>query len=428
MKKVLYLAFALAASASMAVSCGGDVTPEPMGPAVVHANYSSLVKGQESGEGVFTIPVSASENGNTLTLNFFNNIAFLSPGTYSVGEGLGKYNGHFKSDKTEGDITNGYITVALDGVKDYSISGTVRINDKEGTPVMIRAKGVLEYDIPTNFYYTETASADANGLEAHLYKVYEKETSFQIAEIAVVGDELGSYTISNSGEAGTAVYGSHNEGCWFYDASYGTYIMLHGSVTVSQNFPGRLNFTFTDTFNFTENPSVDFLYCEAKSDLVPAPRVGDGDVSFMMMHFYSVASPVVEGKYELTVKLNYTGGGEFLSFTGITDTPNPILEALINEGDVTGGVAFMPVSYEEYLEGAGNKSAIANTCMYVCDGVKYRVPTEEGFAMVMSCQKVQGIVAGLLAPTNMSYSLPGPLNDYLTSKGSSIWGLMGYYF
>lgn len=427
MKKLIY--FALAASVSLILaSCGDDTTPETPGYNVVEANYSSLTRGQETGDAVVTIPVSANSGASTLDLNFFSNIKFLSPGAYTVGEGLGHFNGHYKDGTVDGGINNGMLTVTLEGVKDFNISGTVRLNDKEGTIVKIRAKGELEYDIPTNYYYTEGAGT-SNGIPALIYKLYDKSTSVQIAQLAVVGEGEGAYAISGSGEAGTAVFGSVNDGCWFFDASYGTYIMLHGGVSVSSTFPGRLDFSFTDKFNFTESEAVAFNYCEKKQDIVPATPASSGDMTFMMLHFYSIPSPVAEGMYELTIKMNYTAGDEFLSFTGLAATPNPILEPLQKDGDSTGGVAFMPVSYQEYLSGTADaKSAIIPTCYYVWEGVKYDIPFEQGFAMVLNAQMMQGVIAGLVAPTTMSYSLPEPLQSGMAAQGLSIWNMMGYYF
>ena len=428
MKKLIYITLA-AFAGFMLASCGENTEPETVWQVVLDTNYSSLVRGQESGEAVVVLPVSATSEDGTLNLNFFNTIPFLAPGTYTVGEGVGFFNGHFNKGSVDGDINNGSITVTLDGVKDYKISGTVRLKDAENTIVKVRAAGVLEYDIPTNYYYTEEASEKANGVSAHIYRLYEKETSYQVAEIAVVGDDLGDYAISASGDAGTAVYGSPTEGCRFYDPSYGTYVMIHGGVSLSRTFPGRLNFSFTDRFNYTDNPNVDFLYCEKKDDLVPAVRPSTGDMSFMMLHFYSVESPVVDGMYEFTVKMNYTAGDEFISFTAITDTPNPILEPLQKDGDSTGGVAFSAVSYADYLSGnVASKKAVAPTCFYVWEGERYAVPFDQGFAIVMNAQRAQGIVAGLLAPTNMSYSLPEPLLSGMAAKGLSIWNLMGYSF
>lgn len=427
MKKILY--FALAASASLILaSCSDGSQPETPGYNVIEANYSSLTKGQETGEAVVTVPVTASSEVGTLNLDFYSNIPFLSPGAYTVGEGLGRFNGHFKDNSVDADINNGMLTVTLDGVKNFAISGTVRLKDAEGTIVKIRAQGVLEYDIPTNYYYTQEVGT-AKGIPALVYKLYDKATSVQVAQLAVVGEGEGDYTISATGEAGTAVYGSANEGCWFVDPAYGTYVMLHGGVSVSSTFPDRLDFSFTDKFNYTESPVVAFNYCERKQDIVPADPVSSNDVSFMMGRFYSIESPVYPGMYELTVKVSFTAGDEFLTFTGISDTPNPLLEPLSKDGDSTGGVAFMPVSYADYLsKTADSKSAIAPACFYYWGGKKYEIPFAEGFAMVANLQMVQGIVAGLLAPTTMAYSLPEPLESELAALGMSIWNLMFYYF
>ena len=425
MKKLIY--FALAASAGLLLwSCATKNTEEAVYN-VVEATFTELTKGDIQEAEVVTVPVSATSDAGTLSLNFLTDIPFLSPGSYTIGEGVGNYSGHFKNSSVDADIKSGLVTVTLSGTDNFAISGTVSLKDDAGTIVKIRAGGVIEYDIPTNFYYTEE-DGTTNGIAAHIYKLYNKTTSVQVAQIAVAGNLEGSYTISAEAGEGKAVYGSANNGCWFYDAAYGTYIMIHGGVTVGSTFPARLDFSFTDKFNFTDKEAVDFLYCEKKEDIVPALPQSSGDVSFMMGHFYSIPSPYVKDKYELTVKVNFTAGDEFLSFTGITDTPNPILEALVNEGDGTGGVAFMALSYLDYLDGQGSKSAIVPTCFFTWEGVRYEIPFEQGYAMVMNCQKTQGIVAGLLAPTNMSYSLPEPLQSGLAAQGLSIWNLMFYYF
>jgi len=427
MKKFLY--FVLAASAGLLLaSCKEKTSPEEAVYTVVEATYTDLVKGTVQEGDVVTVPVSATSGDGSLALNFFTEIPFLSPGSYTIGQGVGNYNGHFKNASVDADIDTGLISVTLDGVDKFTISGTVRLKDAVGTIVKIRANGVIEYDIPTNFYYTEEDGKTA-GIDAHIYKIYNKATSVQVAQLAVASSAEGSYAISPEAGDGKAVYGSANDGCWFFDASYGTYVMLHGGVTVGSTFPGRKDFYFTDKFSFTDKENVEFIYCEKKEDIVPALPVSSGDVSFMMGKFYSIESPVIPGKYELTIKINYTAGDEFLAFTGITDTPNPLLEVLKNDGDGTGGVAFMPVSYLDYLKkDAGNKSAIAPACFYVWDGKKYAIPFEEGFAMVANLQKARGIVAGLFAPTNMSYALPEPLQSGLAAKGMSIWNLMFYYF
>ena len=426
MKKLLY--FVLAATAGLLLaSCKEKNAPEEVVYTVVEATYTDLVKGAVQEGDIVTVPVSATSGDGSLALNFFTEIPFLSPGTYTIGQGVGKYNGHFKNSSVDADIDTGLINVVLEGVDHFKISGTVRLKDDIGTIVKIRANGVIEYDIPTNFYYTEE-DGKTNGVDAHIYKIYNKTTSVQVAQLAVAGSAEGSYTISPEAGDGKAVYGSANDGCWFFDATYGTYVMLHGGVTVGSTFPGRMDFYFTDKFNFTDKETVDFIYCEKKEDIVPALPVSSGDVSFMMGSFYSIESPVIPGKYEMTVKINYTAGDEFLSFTGITDTPNPLLEKVKAEG-TTGGYAFMPVSYLSYLkQEADSDSALAPACFYVWEGRKYAIPFEEGFAMVANLQSAGGAIAGLLAPTTMAYALPEPLQSGLAAKGMSIWNLMFYYF
>ena len=423
MKKVILLVFAAAAALLMA-SCSNDGpdNPDPnKHPAVIKANYTDLTKGNITGDAVKTLPVSASSEAGSLDLKFYSDKIYLPAGTYTLGKEIGNYSGHFKNDWVDSDIVGGMITVALDGEEDYSISGTVRLANEEGTAVKIRSNGKLVYEFPTEYYYTETKDATVYGYKANVYKIYDMATSVQIAEFALAGAENGDFQVAGTGAAGTALYGSANAGCWFYEPGFGTHIMIHGSLSVSQSH-GKKNFIVSDT------KSASFTNCELKQNLVPVQRPGGGDVSFMMVNFFSVESPVVEGMYELTIKLNYTDGSEFISLTGLVPTPNPILEALQKDGDSTGGMPFSSVSYEDYLAGPTSRCGIQPTIFYVINGVKYDLPMDSDFTMVVNFQKVSGIVAGLVAPTNMAYALPGPLNDFLTSIGSSIWGLMGYYF
>ena len=422
MRKSLYIV--LAAAVALFASCTQDVPDNPgtsKHPAVIKANYTELKNGAITGEEVKTLPVSASSADGTLDLKFFTDKIYLPAGTYTLGKEVGNYIGHFKNDWVDADIVGGMITVGLEGDEDYSVSGTVRLGNDEATALKIRSNGKMVYEFPTEYYYTVTKGATANGFTADVYKVYDIATSVQLAECAVVGGESGTFDIAGTGEAGTAIYGSPNEGCWIVAPNYGTHIMIHGSVSLSKSH-GKMNFVFTDTV------SGSFTNCELKQDIVPALPQSSGDVSFMMLHFYSVESPVVEGMYELTIKMNYTDGGEFMSVTGLVPTPNPVLEALKKDGDQTGGVSFQAVTYEEYLQKPTSRCGIEPTIFYVVNGVKYPVGKNDGFTMVTNCQMVSGMIAGLLAPTNMGYALPGPLDAYMTSIGSSIWGLIGYYF
>ena len=423
MKKILLLVFAAAAALSMA-SCSpdGPDNPDPnKHPAVIKANYTDLTKGNITGDAVKVLPVSASSEAGDLDLKFYTDKIYLPAGTYTLGKEIGNYSGHFKNNWVDSDIVGGMITVALDGEEDYSISGTVRLANEEGTALKIRSTGKLVYEFPTEYYYTVTKSASVNGFTADVYKIYDMASSVQLAEISVAGAENGEFTVAGTGAAGTAIYGTPNSGCWFFEPGFGTHIMVHGSIAISQSH-GKKNFIITDT------KSASFTNCELKQNLVPALPAGGGDVSFMMVNFFSVESPVVEGMYELTIKLNYTDGSEFISLTGLVPSPNPILEALQNDGDSTGGMPFSSVTYDEYLAKPSSRCAIQPTIFYVINGVKYDLPLDSGFTMVVNFQKAQGIVAGLVAPTNMAYALPGPLNDFLTSIGNSIWGLIGYYF
>lgn len=422
MRKSLYIV--LAAAVALFASCSQDVPDNPGSskhPAVIKANYTELSNGAITGEEVKTLPVSASSADGTLDLKFFTDKIYLPAGTYTLGKEIGNYTGHFQNDWVDADIVGGMITVGLEGDEDYSVSGTVRLGNEEGTALKIRSNGKMVYEFPTEYYYTVQKGVTVNGITADVYKICDMTSSVQLAECAIVGGENGTFKVAGSGEAGTAVYGSVDGGTWIFIPTFGTHMLEHGSVTVSSGH-GKKNFVFDDTQNGS------FTNCELKQDIVPTALKSSGDVSFMTLKFFSVESPVVEGMYELTVKMYYTDGLEFVSLTGLVPTPNPILEPLQKDGDSTGGVSFMPVSYADYLAGPDSRCAIGPASFYVCDGVKYTIVPDSGFAYVLNAQKANGIVAALFAPINMSYAMPDPLTAFLATVGGSLWGMMGYYF
>jgi len=366
-----------------------------------------------TGDAIKTIPVTATSEAGDLTLTFYSDKVYLPAATFTVGNEIGNYGGHFRNDWLDGDVVAGLITVSLEGEEDYTISGTVRLNDKDGTAVRIRAKGTMFYEFPTENYYT--AEAGTGG--STVYRIYDMASSVQMAQVTVFGDADGTYPIAGSGEAGTAMHGSINDGTWATVANYGTHILLHGSVTVKTSH-GKKNFTFTDT------RSAEFSNCELKSSFTPVVAEGSG-ISFMRLAFFSEPSPVVKDMYEFTAKMFYDNGQELFSLTAITPTPNPIMELIEKDGK-TGGYAFQTkVSYDEYLQlpTSTNRCSIAPASYFVVNGVRYPVP--DGFAFVINAQLAGGIVAGLLAPTNMAYALPPELQAYLDGVGGSIWVLIG---
>ena len=420
MKKVILLFFAAAAALSMA-SCSpdGPDNPDPnRHPAVIRANYSALNNGTITGEELKVLPVSASSEAGNLDLKFFSDKIYLPAGTYTIGKEIGNYSGHFKNDWVDADIAAGMLTVTLEGEEDYAINGTVRLADEAGTAVKVRSNGKMVYEFPTEYYYTLTKNATVNGFTADVYKIYDIATSVQLAEVSVAGGDSGEFPVAGTGAAGTAIYGSPNAGSWLFIPGYGTHIMIHGSVSISQSH-GKKNFVFTDT------NSGAFNNCELKQDIVPALPASNNDRSFMMVKFYSVESPLIEGMYELTVKLYYTDGTEFLSFTDITATPNPALEAIEAKGK-TGGMAYGIKPFDACLNAtASDKFAVGPTCFYMYEGVKYEVPMDQGlFALINAKSYEGGIIAGLFIFMDAGYGVPEPL---FTILGGDPYAAIGYY-
>lgn len=363
------LLFLLAASALLfACQDKPDQKPEEV-PASVDFTATTLVKGDVTTGEVNSFKVSAATDAATVDLTFYSTKTFLPEGTFSVGNGDGKYNGHYKDDLINADIAAGSVAVALDG-KNYTISGELLLNNEKGTILNLNASGELDYPAPAEYYYTYTAGATAN-----VYKVYDLEFH-QVAEVSVVGAETGEFEINGSGENGTALLGTPNSGTWCWVEDFGTEIFVHGKVTVSDN-SGRKKFAFEDIRSAT------FSNCELKNDITPvplsnetkAPEAGKG-----IIRFFSSPSPLVEGMYELTVKHYYPDGREYSSCMTLCPTENPVIEK-IGEGLPQYIVDYNTFKTFTAPSAMGERVTLSNTCYYILNGKKIEVgpSTDSGY-------------------------------------------------
>ena len=359
MKKFFLFLLSAAAMLSIAACDDDNKGGEDPIPSLLEVTFNSLVKGDITTGELNVLPVTAtSADGDVLELAFYTDKIYLAAGTYTFGKAAGNYSGHFNGHKLDLDIASGNVVVAVEGDEDYTLSGTIRLDSEQGTAIKIAASGKLVYEFPTEYYYTVDKDAQIGGKAATLYKVYSMEGAKQLAEFAVRGEE-GTFEVKDSGEDGTAIIGVANGGTWLWRDNYGTYPLLHGKIAISKSH-GRLNFAVDDIQDVT------FNNCELKADIVPASRKGDDSLTGLTAIFYNEESPAVSGRYELTAKLYYADGREFMAVTLFTSTEMPATQAAAVgkrlNFTVVNDFASMAADGEYFLFGAA---------YYVIDGVYY---------------------------------------------------------
>ena len=415
MKKVYHIILALSAL-SLAVSCG-EKAEEPASaiPAVIQATFSSLEKSEVVPGTVYTLPVTGtSSDGLTLSLVFHSDKSYIPAGTYTLGTGVGQYTGHAKNAVLEGDIVGGMLTVTVEGEENYAISGTVRLDNADATAVKIRAQGVLVYEFPSEYYYTVTRGAKVGAFTADVYKVFDMEDSYQLAEFSVVGGEAGTFPIAGSGADGTALFGTATDGSWVYEDGIGWHNLQHGSVTLS-DVRGKKTFTVDDTY------SVTFANCEKKESITAKPRSGDDSWTpgnswvegSLTAKVFCVPSPVASGMYEYTARVYFPDGREFISCTFLTPDETSFTKGRQN--------ATM-VDIDGYA-GVTTFTAMRPTCYYVIDGVRYG-PGETQYVQLYD--RVQGAVraVGIYLFLNENMDFPDPYGSFLGKAVSKAFGFM----
>ena len=425
MKKLLFF-FASAAALFAIASC--EETPEgpetPEIPAQIEVTLTNLVKGDIVAGEINKLPVTASAEGVELELNFYSDKVYLAAGTYTVGKAVGNYEGKVKTNVVEADIKSGTITVADDGNDGYTLTGTLRLDNEAGTLAKLNATGTLAYELPTEFFYTATTVADTT-----IYKIYDLE-NHQLAAAAVVGAEEGTFDVVE----GTALPGEPDAGTWVWIDGFGTEIYLHGKVTISTSHGKKV-------FKFEDNHTRLFNNCEMKASITPVLIKSDNDAENIYatgpLAITVVPSPVHKDCFEITMKLFFWDGREFLSFVVVTpDNEYPWSEPKTGLGSV-----IVPYSYytaydpaAEELQGKQIKGRISpeGTCFYVANGVKKQVKASDGFYALANCGE-QATESGnvkysLVVFINGSYEAPAGLLEVCAGDDAmtKLYACLGY--
>jgi len=405
MKK--FFLFLLSAAAMLSIAACGDDNKggdDPI-PSLLEVTFNSLVKGDITTGELNVIPVTAtSADGDVLELTFYTDKIYLPAGTYAFGNASGNYTGHFKGHKLDLDVESGNVVVAVEGDENYTLTGTIRLNNEQGTAIKISATGKLVYEFPTEYYYTVDKNVKKGEITANVYKVYSMEGAKQLAEFAVRGEE-GAFEVKDSGAEGTAIIGVANGGTWLWREDYGTYPLLHGKITISKSH-GRLNFVVDDI------DDVAFNNCELKTDIVPASKKGNDSLEGLTAKFFNEESPAVPGRYELTAKLYFADGREFLAVTLFTSTSMPCTQTAMvgKRSNYTVATNYASMTDGEYF--------LFDSAYYVIDGEYYDMGATNVFQI---CYKhktgkdpslaVIPIIYDGVDPSNLA--MPEPLYTFL---------------
>ena len=415
MKKFLYF-FATAAALLAFASCGEDPTgdPTPEVPAQIEVTLTNLVKGDIVAGEINKLPVTASADGVELELTFYTDKIYLPAGSYSIGQAVGNYEGKVKTKEVEAAIKSGSITVAEDGNDGYTLTGTLRLDNEVGTLAKLSATGTLVYEFPTEYYYTVVTEADTT-----TYKIFDLECH-QLASAAVRSAEDGTFDVLK----GEALPGAPDAGTWVWIDDFGTEIYLHGKVSISTTHGRKI-------FKFEDNHKRTFSNCELKSSITPVLIKGATAEDDLFSAIFkadsaiakvtSVPSPVVEGMYEVTAKLFWPDGREYISFVILTEVENfPFNEQKSNPSRI--------VVYDDYKNYdketaattyAGTKGRISpvGTCFFVASGVKTAVPTfdESQLCSLISYKEKDGMkysrmifmIGGTTVPANILATIAG---------------------
>ncbi len=405
MKKAFY--FLATAAALFAVSaCGEKPEATIEVPSQIDVNVTTLVKGDVVTGEVNTLPVSATADDVTLELTFYSDKTYLAAGTYTVGTAAGNYQGQIKTKAVEAAFRSGTVTVADDGNDGYTLTGNLLLDNEAGTLVKLNATGTLVYELATEYYYTYETGTDAN-----VYKIFDLE-NHQLAAAAVVGAEEGTFDVVE----GKALPGTADGGTWVWIDGFGTEVYLHGKVTVSTSHGKKV-------FKFEDNHTRTFANCELKNGLTPVLIKSDEDelniYSTGILTIDKVPSPVVNGKTEVTFKLFFRDGREFLSAVVLADEDFPVINSRSKPCTIVSYGDYKTYDETAYTSTEG-RIVPDGAFFFVANGVKYNVgaTSDSNFALVINYAQKGDDIGSVVCPMSSVYALPEALAAVLAGEGT----------
>lgn len=420
MKKFFAISLVALAGILSFASCDPE-EKTPAIPAVIETEFSNLAKvSVQTTDGISTIKVNASTDKAAVEFTFTSDKVYLGNGNYVEGTEKGNFTAHYKDELVDNDAVSGVLVVSSDVNDNYTIEGTIRLDNKEGTAVKIKATGKMEFELPAEYNYT--VKKEGNNFVYDIYTLGPENVL--LAKATVCGSETGEFTVAGTGEAGTAMYGrAAQSGCFITIGQDGYFMQLSGSVKITAK-AGKLTFAF----NGPQDRDAIYNNCE-KVESVNVPSPTHPFVAYgVSIKYFGVESEIVPGAYEFTAKTFLPDGAEFITITALTSS----LDFWRGEGQHQGW-GFMTYGYNYYLAagdaGLVGKLGIQPASYYILDNVPHEVP--EGYFLVINDQSESGSVT-IAAPIDDKYNGPADLMQWLLAADpenvstAGIYVLMGF--
>lgn len=396
--KRFYLVSAVVIAALATFSCKPAEDPKEEIPALINASLTTLTNDGITAGTPNILNVSATGEGTVLTIKFYSDKIYLPNASYTIGTANGNYTAHYKDSYVDSDVASGTLTASSDENSNYTLSGSLRLNNEQGTVVKINVTGLMEYELPSEYCYVQSSEGGAT-----VYDIYTLGDENEHVAKATVFGETGTFAVNGSKQNGSALYGCcATTGSFFKKGNDGYFMALSGNITV-QKKAGKLNFTFDGARDTT------FNNCEkvtSVNKIVNKP-VGPIAASSYLCKYCIVESEIAPGAYEFTEKTFFPDGSEFISIT-----------LLLSNTTITGKNLHGPiVGYDQYTEDKVDETdenviAIGPACYYFIDGEPVLIDMSGSlYGMINASYESAGI--GFALPLTANLTLPTDLFNYL---------------
>lgn len=374
------------ASALLLFSC--DKKSEVLLPQVLDASFPSLSHSGTVEGDVNVITLTSASPDAAFTADFYTDKRYLPSGSYRVGTEIGSFHGHYKNATLDNDVVSGTLKVTSTEDGEYSLRGTLRLNDTEGSIVKVSAAGIIEFPRGSEYFYTVSSEGDLT-----TYSIYTLGAdNYLLAQAKVYGNSDGVYTVSSEPTGGTADYNS-----FFYDGQ-SRFVMLFGNITVQED-SGNKTFVFK-----YGGLTANFSNCELKDSITEKKRVGEDVNSGFSLKTFVLPSGVAEGTYDYTVKVYFPDGREFFSATIHTASEDPLSDGNAHNYKIR--------TYAVYSTGlAADHTSVEPATYYVLNGEI--IPAPLNLYITLRQGKNGDLTRTWVMLSDPSEIMPEPLNTFL---------------
>ena len=400
MKRIVKLSFAALAGVLALAACKKEEAKIEI-PAVITANFDNLGKADFVQGTPNQIKLTASSTDATLSITVFTDKVYLEDASFTVGSAAGNYAMHYKDTYVDNDVVSGSLSVTSDEDFNYTVTGTVKLDNEEGTAVKLTATGHFEFELPAEYCYVQSKNGDAV-----VYDIYTLgDTNEHLAKATVYGGETGKFEVNGTKESGSALYGCHaDEGCFASFGEDGYFMQFSGTVEIKKK-SGLI------AVDFKGPREISFPNCK-KVDKVNVPSAVVPNFtaeSAAVIKAYSVPSQIVKGAYELTAKV-FIDGNETSCVTQLAGYEGPAVDAN-TVAVIKGFDAYLAITS---VEAGTTPIGIGPGCYYTLDG-SHVAPPMDGTIYSQIWMRSDYVGISSMLTTNMA--LIDDVFNWLVAKG-----------